>query len=101
MKEQWHLDDEGRLHQTMRAMDRTKIDWHGLPVATTRGAKLADRLINGVIVILHAGVAVAMGGFALVTLGFINLPEKDQRPVTVVESPRPTLPAIGSDLCGK
>lgn len=72
--EQWHLDDEGRLHKVMRAMDTSKVEWHGLPAATTRGARLADRLLNGVIVTLHVGVAAAMLGFVLVTLGYIKTP---------------------------
>lgn len=101
-KDQWHLDDEGRLHQAMRRMDRNKVEWHGLPAATTRGGKAADRLLNGIIVILHLAVAGIVGAFALSVLGYIDVPNKGQQsPVTVPAPARPELPAIGSDLCGR
>lgn len=97
-KEHWNLDDDGRLYRAMVAHSQMKSDWHGLPPATTRGAKAGDRLLNGIIVILHLGIAAAVGAFALATLGYIDVPDKG--PVAPVTVTKPTLPAIGSDVCG-
>lgn len=98
----WHLDDEGRLHQAMRSQDRSKVEWHGLPAATTRGAKAADRFINGVVVTLHLAVAGMVGVFALSVLGYIDDPlEKKQAPIQAPADTRPELLAPGQDLCGK
>ena len=100
-KDHWHLDDEGRLYQAMRAQDRNKVEWHGLPAATTRGAKAADRIINGIVVTLHVAVVGMVGVFALSVLGYIDDPlDKKQAPIEAPALARPTLPAIGSDVCG-
>jgi hypothetical protein len=98
-KDHWHLDDEGRLHRAMSAQNRNGSTWHGLPAATTRGARKADRLLNGIIVAVHAGIAVAVGAFALAALGYIDVPSKGSgTPVTVTQ---PADLAISPDLCGK
>ena len=101
-KDHWHLDDEGRLYKAMRAQDRNKVEWHGLPAATTRGAKAADHIINGIVVTLHVAVVGMVGVFALSVLGYIDDPlDKKQAPIEASALTRPTLPAIGQDLCGK
>lgn len=101
-KDHWHLDDEGRLYQAMRAQDRNKVEWHGLSPARTRAAQKADRLLDGFIVILHLAAVGLVGVFALSVLGYIDDPlDKKQAPIEAPTLARPTLPAIGSDLCGK
>lgn len=95
--EQWHLDDEGRLHRAMMAHDKAKSEWTRTPVAQTRGEKAADRVINGIQFLIYSGVAVMMGGFALVSLGYIEAPSKTNQPAVIA----PTLPDTGTDSCGK
>jgi hypothetical protein len=93
-KDLWHLDDEGRLYRAMKAQDRNRSDWHGLPAATSRGARAADRLLNGVIVILHLVVAATVGAFALATLGYISFPDKAQTDKGTVTTAA-TTPIVG------
>lgn len=101
-EDHWHLDDEGRLHQAMRRMDRSKIEWARTPATASRGEKAADRFINGMVFLLHLAAAGFIGVFALSTLGYIDVPTKGQQaPIEVPAPARPELPAIGSDLCGR
>ena len=95
--DQWNLDDEGRLHRAMIAHDKTKSDWTGMPVATTRGQKAADRFSNGMVVIAHLVAATVLGGFALVSLGYIDAPNSKQPTPPAVRAPE--LPKIGTDIC--
>lgn len=86
---EWHLDDEGRLHQAMRKLDTTPVS-----KLQSRGDRMADRIINGVQFIIYAGVAAMMAGFALISLGYIKSPTAPSTPPAVEQ----VLPNVGDDL---
>lgn len=86
--EQWHLDDEGRLHQAMRRMDTTPVS-----KLQSRGERMADRVINGIQFIIYAGVATMMVGFCLISLGYIEAPTKQTNPPA-----EKVLPNVGDDI---
>jgi len=90
MKEEWNIDDNGRLFRAMNDLDKqTKRTFARYAAAKTaeerrkaRAEMLANRITSGISYAAVGAACLVMGAFALVSVGFIEAPNQ-KAPVTV------------------